>query len=292
VSAPSGLTMDTLDPGWATGQALVNDGILDGGSGLQLFAAKVNGGGAFKGNAMIIATFGNLNNPVNGNHFVANALQLFPGSGNSVDLTLAGYGTSPQVVNVLINGNATLGMPSAWPNGSSLPPNNRPVLPGEARPAGVPDPAYGGGSMIIQATGALALQGGASGDFVFPGGIVLKSGGPLDVKGTVLDNGWTTTGAAFQGVFLEAPSITDSSAAARVFVRTNNLNWANFSARPLVPVSTWTLQRMGDGTAVFQGAEGVAPHLNFYQIITEAGAAGLCHVCLFNTEIIDFATAP
>ena len=154
---------------WTTGGNLVNQGSVDGGSNLQLFAARVNGGGAFRGNAMVIATFGNLNNPVNGAHFPANGLQLFPGSGSQINLTLAGYGPAPQFMNLLLNGDATLAMPSAWPGGSTLPPNNRPVMPNETRAAGVPDPAYGGGSIIVQATGTLALQGGRQRRLHLPG---------------------------------------------------------------------------------------------------------------------------
>ena len=292
VTAAAGLTMDALGASWTTGQTLVNQGTVDGGSSLQLFAAKVNGGGAFLGNAVVLATFGNLNNPVNGPHYLANGLQLSPSSGNNIGVTLAGYGNAPQIVNLMLGGNATVSMPSAWPNGSILPPNNRPVLPGEVRAAGIPDPSYGGGSMIVQAAGSLTLQGGASGDFVFPGGLVFKAGGALDVKGTAIDNAWTTSGAVFQGVFLEASSITDSAASARVSVRTNNLNWANFDPRPLVPVSTWTLQRMPNGTAQFVAADNAAPHLNFYSITSEAGAAGACFTCLTNMQVIDFSAAP
>ncbi len=292
VVAPAGLTLDTLDGTPASGQPIVNHGIADGGSSLQLFAARVGGGGMFKGNDVLLSTFGNANNPVNGAHFLANGLHFHPGSGSDLALTLSAYGGAPQFLNLMLHGNATVAMPSAWPVGSPLPPNNRPVMPGEVRAAGVPDPAYGGGSMIVQATGTLALAGGTRGDFVFPGGIVLKSGGELDVKGTSVDNAWTTSGASFQGVFMEAPSITDTGPTARIDVRTNNLNWANVMPRPLVPVRTWTLQRLPDGTAQLQAADGVAPHLNFYSISSEAGAAGTCYVCLVNPQVVDMTIVP
>ena len=292
VSGPAGLKLETLGATIDTGQAILNLGTVDGGTSLQLFASKVNGGGAFKGNAIVLATFGNLNNPVNGSHFLANGLQLFPSTGVDVNVSIAAYGSAPQFMNLMVNGNATFSMPSVWPNGSTLPPNNRPAMPGDVRAAGLPDPAYGGGSIILQATGAIALQGGASGDLVFPGGLVLKAGGPLDLRGTLLDNAWTTSGAPFQGVFLEAFSIFDSSPAAHISVRTNDLNWANFSVRPLAPVSTWTLQRLGDGTAQFQASDSAAPHLNFFSVGAEAGAAGLCFPCLANPQVIDFGTAP
>ncbi|MEO8751346.1 MAG: Ig-like domain repeat protein [Casimicrobiaceae bacterium] len=292
ITGPAGLKLDTLGATINTGQAIVNLGTVDGGPSLQLYASKVNGGGAFKGNAIALATFGNLNNPVNGSHFLANGLQLFPSSGVDVNVSIAGYGSAPQFMNLMVNGIATFSMPSVWPNGSPLPPNNRPAMPGEVRAAGAPDPSFGGGSIILQSTGGLALAGGASSDFVFPGGLVIKANGPLDVKGTALDNAWTTSGAPFQGVFLEAFTIFDSSPSAHLNVRTNDLNWANFSVRPLVPASTWTLQRLGDGTAQFQASDNAAPHLNFFSVGAEAGAAGLCYPCLANPQVIDFATAP
>ena len=283
----AGLTLDT-----APGGNIVNLGTVDGGGALRIDAAKVNGGGAFRGDTIAFATPGNLNNPVNGGHFVANGLQLYPAAGSDVRVALAGHGAAPQFVNLMVYGNATLAMPSAWPAGSTLPPNNRPVLPAEVRAAGVPDPGYGGGSMIVQAAGTLALDGGTSRDFVFPGGIALIAGGAFDFKGTAIANGWTTSGTTYQGVFVESPAIGDSSGAAGIAVRTNHLNWVNFSTRPALPVATWTLQRMGNGTAQFQGADATVPHLNFYAIVGEAAAAGLCYTCLVNTQAINFAVAP
>ena len=289
IVGPAGLTLGTQ--GAATGN-LVNLGTVDGGSALRIEAAKVNGGGAFRGDAMTFATPGNLNNPVNGGHFIANGLQLYPATGSTVRLALAGHGAAPQFVNLMVYGNATLSMPSAWPGGSTLPANNRPVLPGEVRAAGVPDPGYGGGSMIVQATGTFALDGGASGDFVFPGGIAFIAGGAFDFRGTAIANGWTTSGTTYQGVFVEAPAIADTSGAAGIAVRTNHLNWVNFSTRPALPVAAWTLQRMGNGSAQFVGADGTAPHLNFYTVVGEAAAAGQCYTCLVNTQAMNLAATP
>ena len=292
VSAPSGLTLDTLGQAFQTGGTLVNQGTVDGGSSLALSAAKVNGGGAFKGNAMSLSTFGNLNNPANGSHFIANGLQLYPSTASSMTVALAGFGASPQFINLMMYGDATVSMPSVWPNGANLPANNRPVMPGEVRPAGVPDPAYGGGSMIVQSTGALTLGGGASDDYVFPGGVVLIAGGVFDAHGVSIDNGWTTSGAAFQGVFVQASSIVDTVSGNGITVRTNDLNWANFSVRPAVTAHTFTLRQQGDGSAAFLAAETTAPHLNIYGIMTEAGAAGLCWTCLVNGQVMDFSLAP
>jgi len=93
-------------------------------------------------------------------------------------------------------------------------------------------------------------------------------------------------------VFMQAPSIVDNASANGISVRTNNLNWVNFSVRPAVPVHTWTLQKQGDGTTAFSVADAIAPHLNFYSLVSEAGAAGLCYVCLVNPQVIDFSSAP
>jgi len=292
IATPSGLTIDSLDAGLATGMPLLNQGTIHGGPVLTLKAARVNGGGIFRANAMTFVTFGNLNNPVNGAHYLANGLQLHPATGNTLAVTVAGYGTSPQVYNLMLNGNGIVSMPSSWPAGSALPLNNRPVLPNEVRAAGVPDPSYGGGQVIVQASGSLTLDGGVSGDFVFPGGFVLRANGAIDTRGTTLVNGWTTSGTTYQGIFLEAPSIVDSSGAPALDVFTNDLNWANFSVRPALPVQTATLRRQGDGTARYAGANTLAPHLNFYGLVTEAGAAGKCYTCLVNTTVMDLTTPP
>jgi len=280
INGLAGLTVDTLGTTFTNGQTLVNQGTVDGGSALRLLGAKVNGGGAFKGNAIFLGTFGSANNPVNGAHFLSNGLQLWPSSGNSVALTLNLYGASPQFLNVKLNGNALVSMPSAWPGGSTSPPNNPPVLQGTSRPPGIPAPAYGGGSMIVQASGALTLAGGPTNNFVFPGGIVLKAVGDLNLNAVVITNGWTTNGQPFQGIFFESPNII--SPGGNIQVLTNNLNWVNFSTLPHAPVRAWTLVQMGNGSAGYATADAVAPHLNTYSILSEAAANGQCYLCLIN----------
>ncbi len=172
-----------------------------------MLASRINGGGQFKGNAITIRTFGSANNPVNGAYFLQNGLQLFPSSGNAIALTLNGYGSTPQVFNLFANGDATVWMPSAWPAGYNVPANNAVVPPGGSRPAGTPQPAYGGGSMILQATGSMTLVNGGTNDFVFPGAIVLKALGYLNVNAVQVNQGWTSLGQAFQGIFFESPTI-------------------------------------------------------------------------------------
>ena len=96
--------------------------------------------------------------------------------------------------------------------------------------------------------------------------------------GVAVDNGWTTTGKSFQGVFVESPNIISSPGSIQVL--TNNLNWVNFSTLPHAPVRTSQLVRATDGSARYASADTVAPHLNTYSILVEAAAAGQCWVCL------------
>jgi len=280
VIAPLGLTVDALGADWTTGGGIVNQGLLDGGPNLQLRGGAINGGGDFLGNVIGIATFGNANNPVHGAHFLSNGLLMKPSSGTDVALTLNHYGSVPQVINLAIDGNVNVLMPSSWPSGSSAPPNNAPVLPADFRPAGQPDPPYGGAGLILQVTGSLGLGGGLPNDFVYPGSIVLKAADTINFNGVRVDNAWTTSGTSFQGLFFEAPNIVSTTG--NIQVRTNDLNWANFSSFPKAPVRAWTLVRMGDGSARFAPADAVVPHVNTYSLLIEAAAAGECWVCQMN----------
>lgn len=270
---------------WTSGRDLNNAGDVDGGPSLALLGANVHGGGAFRGDAVRLHTFGSANHPVNGNEYLRNGLRLFPSTAATVDITLNGYGTAKQVFNVLANGDATVWMPSAWPAGIAYPANGAVVMPGDARAAGVPDPAHGGGSMIVQATGSMRLVDGGTNDFVFPGAIVLKSGGTLDLNGVAIYQGWTTSGQAFQGLFFEAPAIVSPRGLIRVYG--NDLNWANFSTLPAQFVRAFTLKRNADGSASFAPSDGTAPHLNTYSVLQAAAVAGACWVCLVNTQPVD-----
>jgi hypothetical protein len=200
-------------------------------------------------------------------------------------LILNAYGSSPQVLNFLVNGNASVWIPSAWPAGWSAPANNLPVPPSGSRPPGTPDPGFGGGSMIVQATGTLTLVNGGTNDFVFPGGIVLKAGGGLNLNGVAVNNGWTATGKSFQGVFFESPNIVND--AGNIQVLTNNLNWVNFSSLPHAPVRTWQLVPAVDGSLNYVIADTIAPHLNTYSVLVDAAATGGCWVCLVNTTPVN-----
>ncbi len=290
VNAPAGLSLDALGSTWTSGQSLTHAGTVDGGAYLDLYGANVQGGGLFRGNAIGLYTYGNANNPVNGAWFLQNGLRFAPSSGAGVALTLNAFGPAPQVVNLAVTGNATVWMPSAWPAGSLLPPNNAVVAPGAVRAGGVPDPAYGGGSLIVQATGALALVDGPSHDFAFPGGIVLKAGGPLNLNGVTLNQGWTTSGKPFQGIYLEAPGIGSGNGNIRVYG--NDVNWVNFSALPSAPVRAYVLARNPDGSASFAPSDGTSPHLNAYSTLSNSAASGGCWTCLVNTAPVNVYDSP
>jgi hypothetical protein len=131
----------------------------------------------------------------------------------------------------------------------------------------------------------LALRNGGTNDFAFPGAIALKAGGTLDFNGVAVNQGWTTTGQSFQGLFFEAPSIV--SPAGLIQLYGNDLNWMNFSALPQQYVRAFSLKRNGDGSASFAAADTVAPHLNTYSVIQGAAATGGCWVCLVNTAPVN-----
>jgi hypothetical protein len=279
ISSAGGATVSGLGNTWTSGQAVMNDGYIGGGPLLDVQGYGITGGGNFVGDAIVLSTVTNANNPVNGGHYLSNSLQLYPSSSSDAYVTLHAYGSNPQFLNVKVNGNTYLAMPSAWGAGVTAPSNNSPVPAGSSRPAGVPEPSFGGGSMIVQATGNMTLIDGASHDFVFPGGIVLKAGNTLNLNGVVVNQGWTTTGKAFQGINFEAPSITTP---ALVSVLSNDLNWTNFSVQPAGHFQISRLTTMQDGSAQYVAADGVAAHNNTYSVLIEAAANGQCWTCLVN----------
>jgi filamentous hemagglutinin family protein len=280
VSTPAGLQVNTLGTTPLSGQAVTNAGMIDGGIALSLLAGAVHGGGSFRADTITLSTFGNANNPVNGSHFLSNGLQLYPTTGTDVGLILNDYGTAPQFLNVNVNGNTELWMPSSWPAGAPLPKNNAPIPFGGVRPPGTGEPPFGGGSMIVQATGNLMLHDdGVARDFAFTGGIVLKAGGTLNLNGVTVNQGWTTSGKAFQGIYFESPNITSASV---VSILSNDLNWTNFSTPPSAHFKIWRLVQMPDGSAQYAAADSTAPHQNTYSVLVEAAANGQCWTCLVN----------
>lgn len=283
VNGPGGLLVSGLS-GWQVGEALINAGTINGGPHLELRGRKIQGGGIYMGDEIVISTLTVANNPVNGAHFLSNSLQLHPSSNGPVSLTLHAYGTAPQVLNIKINGDGSVWMPSSWGPGSTTPPNNAVIPQGGTRAAGVPEPAYGGGSMIVQATGSLEVINGPTHDFVFPGAIALKALGTLNLNAVVINQGWTISGQQFQGVFFESPSIV--SPAGNIQVLTNHPNWINFSTYPTQRVRTWSLTQQQNGSAAYATADSFAPHQNTYSTSVEAAANGQCWTCLINFQPI------
>lgn len=285
IVAPSGLLLSGLGNSWTVGRPVVNQGVIDGGPLLDVEGLNISGGGQFKGDAIVLSTPTSANNPVNGAHFLANGLQLYPSTGSEVSLTLHAYGTVPQVLNVIIYGNGFVWMPSSWGAASAAPSNNAVVSLGGSYPAGVAEPSYGGGSMIVQATGSLRVMSGPTNDFVFPGAIALRCVGDLDLNGVVINQGWTTTGKQFQGLFFESPRII--SPGGTIQVLTNNPNWINFSTWPLQHVSAFSLVPNAGGGASFIASDAVSTHVNSYSQTIEAAANGQCWTCLINSTPMD-----
>lgn len=274
-----GLLMDALGGTPTVGQPVRVEGTVDGGPELTVMGSGIHGGGFYLGASIVLSTFGSANNPVNGNRFLANGLNLAPSNGTSLTLRLNHYGPKPQTFNVLAHGDATLMIPPAWTGPyASLPPNNPVTVQN-----GQVDAPWGGGQLLAQATGTLRLDD-ASGSLLFPGGMVFRAGRFIDLQGMTIDNGWTASGKSFQGMFFEAPRIGDSIVWPPPFrsaseLRTNRQNWVNFSVVPSPAISVWQIfgpHTMGDASAT-------AVHLNPYASMIETAAAGGCWVCNVDT---------
>jgi len=285
IFAPNGLILSGLGNSWTLGQPVINQGVVDGGPLLDVEGLSIGGGGHFHGDAIVLSTPTRANNPVYGAHFLANGLQLYPSTGTDVSLTLHAYGTAPQVLNVIIYGNGFVWMPSSWGSATTAPSNNAVIPPGGSAQPGVAEPSYGGGSMIVQAVGSLRVASGPTNDFVFPGAIAFRSAGDLDLNGVVIDQGWTTTGKQFQGLFFESPRII--SPAGTIQVLTNNPNWVNFSTLPHQRVRAFSLAPDASGGASYISTDGVSTHLNTYSATIEAAANGQCWICLINSTPVD-----
>ena len=106
------------------------------------------------------------------------------------------------------------------------------------------------------------------------------------LSGVTLNQGWTVNGLAFQGIFLEAPTITSST---DIKIYSNDLNWSNFSVLPDAPVHVWRLTRDAGGNSTYLFADLAAPHLNTYSVLVEAAANGQCWICLVNPQPVDMS---
>ena len=279
VSGTSGLVVDALGASFNTGQPVVNEGVVDGGADLAIMGSGITGGGRFQGDAVLLSTFGNANNPVNGAHYLANGINVGPSAYSTATVRLAinEYGRLPQTFNVLVHGDAVLQIPIRWSSEyQGLPPNNDTYFG-----TTVFDAPYGGGQLLVQATGSLTLAGGSDNLLVYPGGIVLRAGRRIDISDVWVDNAWTARGRTFQGMFFEAPRILSSRPSGTGFIRvlTNTNNWINFSTHPTASVSVGQLTAQG---ATFE-ASFTAPHINPYASMIETAASGGCWICEVDT---------
>ncbi|MFO1413882.1 MAG: hypothetical protein U1F10_08245 [Burkholderiales bacterium] len=267
-----------------------NQGSIDGGARLRMSMTKITGGGVFLGDVIDFWVPSGVNYPVQGRFYLGNGLHLKGSTAGSVEIIprIFGYG-APTFMNLLVEGDGLLWVPSDWvpatnPGSPSFP-NDPAVRPGQVWPAGATEPSYGGGSMIVQATGSLRLKDGGTGDFMFPGSITLKAGGTLDLNGLAVVQGWTTSGRAFQGAFFEAPDIVSGNGPVSVY--TNDRNWVNFSTLPHMPVHAFTFTRNSDGTASYRPADATAPHVNTYSTLIDAAARNECWTCLVDYDAVN-----
>ena len=139
--------------------------------------------------------------------------------------------------------------------------------------------------MILQATGSMTLHNGGTNDFVFPGAIVLKAANFLNVNGVTVDQGWTTSGQAFQGIFFESPNIVSPNGL--IMVYGNDLNWMNFSTFPQQYVRAFSLKANPDTSASFVPTDSTTPHINTYSVIQNTAASGGCWTCIINTQPVN-----
>jgi hypothetical protein len=283
IDAPEGLALDLRSSATASG-ALVNQGSIGGGHKLHIAAGQIGGGGTFRGDDVSFAIEGNANNPVNPVDFLQNGLHVAPANGNGVTLRLVAFGPQAQFLNVQLLGDAVLSMAYSWPSDLPtllpLPRNHFPAIPYAQPP--IANATYGGGSLIVQAAGSLTIDGGyVNNNFVFAGGIALIAGGALDINAVQFDNGWSTNGTPFQGVFFEAPLIKSSYG--NINVVTSNNQWVNFSTLPVGTAAY--IQQLRPDAGGYPGYEQVenAAHVNAFSQITAIAAAGGCWICAVNT---------
>ena len=280
------VVFDALGRTWQEGGPVVIAGTLST-FRAEVMGSSITGPGDIVANDVVVRTFGNMNDPRYPNSPLDNGFKIWAANRTyPVNLTVNAYGDSPQFINLEVAGNVVLQSPSAWPAGSVAPKNSLPVLPGATRPATTPEPSYGGGSMIVSVPeGSLRLASGSTNDFVFPGAVAFISAKEIDTAGVVVDQGWTTSGRTFQGMFFDAPRIFSSAGSISAYSNANN--WVNFSTFPESSVRTFQLTRQSDGSAAFVSADAMAPHLNSFVTISRAAANAECWTCIVNGNVFN-----
>ncbi len=198
-------------------------------------AQNITGPGTVRADRVLFdGVMGNVNNRTSANP-LQNGFHIANGPSGNTAITISAVGAGPQAINLNVAGNATV---NSGRTGTFVQSNDA------LRPA-----PNAGSNLLIQASGNLTVVPSQAevednptslsaqvlhvpNGFVFPGGIVLIAGtggsGTLALS-TVVDNGYTTTAVAGQGIFFQAPTILSPNP-----VVTNGNTWVNYSVQPSV----------------------------------------------------------
>ncbi len=184
---------------------------------------NLTGSGVLTAQTVHLNVTGNVRNVVSPTNPLLNGFTIANGPFSSTSIFIDADGIAPQIINLHVNGNATIDSADTSTFVNSV------------FPIGLTNPvANAGGNLLVNATGNLTVNGsvfldkalstdikalstdikalstdilGLSNAFVFPGGVALKAGGMLTLN-TTIDNGYTAVaGPNYQGVFLSAPQI-------------------------------------------------------------------------------------
>ena len=171
----------------------------------------LTGSGVITTNQFHLSATGDVRNVVSPTNPLLNGFTIANGPFSSTSISIDAEGSTPQIINLHVNGNATIDSAATSTFVNSV------FFPTKGLTNPVPN---AGGNLLVNATGNLTVNGsvpssyalstdilGLSNAFVFPGGVALKAGGMLTLN-TTIDNGYTAVaGPNFQGVFLSAPQI-------------------------------------------------------------------------------------
>ncbi|QSR88129.1 hypothetical protein IT6_06990 [Methylacidiphilum caldifontis] len=203
------------------------------------------GSGVLTTESINITATGNVNNRV-GSNPLQNGFHLANGPWAPItNITINAVGSGPQAINLAIAGNASINSgntstflgTSSSPSGLTLPvPNAASNLLVNASGNLTVDPSSTGPAHESMSNFIFGVNG-----FSFPGGIVLISGSALTLN-TIVDNGYTTSAKAGQGIFFQAPTIHTTSP-----VITDGNTWVNFSTQPSSVPAIYAISQVASG---------------------------------------------